>query len=140
MMKISAQTGLKLRTCIISLMWLPVIMTYSCRNEQVSTVETNQSLSVGIIKAANGFSIERKDGYSVVTIKKPWQGADNISMSYYLLGKGSGIPAGVDSSQVIFVPIKKIICMSTTHSGMIQSLGEENSIVALFEDASRRRK
>jgi iron complex transport system substrate-binding protein len=106
-------------------------MAYSCRNENGSSLDMSQHLSGGVVSAAHGFSIERKDGYSVVTINNPWQGADNISLSHYLIRKGSAMPEGVDSSQVIFVPVSRIICMSTTHSGMILALGEEKSITAL---------
>src|SRR5665811_564070 len=42
--------------------------------------------------------------------------------------RGSAVPDGLDSSSVIFVPVKKIICMSATHIAMISALGEENSI------------
>lgn len=116
---------------IISIVLLLAFMAYSCRNENGSSLDMSQHLSGGVVSAAHGFSIERKDGYSVVTINNPWQGADNISLSHYLIRKGSAMPEGVDSSQVIFVPVSRIICMSTTHSGMILALGEEKSITAL---------
>ena len=41
------------------------------------------------------------------------------------------MPAGLDSESVIFVPLKKIICMSTTHLAMISALGEQKSIVGV---------
>ena len=45
--------------------------------------------------------------------------------------RGSKLPAGVDSSAVIFVPVKKIICMSTTHLAMISALDEEKTIAGV---------
>jgi iron complex transport system substrate-binding protein len=83
-----------------------------------------------IVKAER-LSIENKAGYTIVKIINPWQGAKNIDQTYYLLRKGSLIPDGVDSSSVVFVPIRKIVCMSTTHIAMIEALGESNSIVGV---------
>ena len=37
----------------------------------------------------------------------------------------------MDSAAVIFVPLRKIVCMSTTHIAMISALGEEKSIVGM---------
>lgn len=74
------------------------------------------------------FIIEKKDDHTILRIINPWQGAENITLEYYLVERGKEPPAGVDSLQVIFVPVRKIICMSTTHVAMISALGEENSI------------
>ena len=127
----SSLSDRKYRICFIGIVLLLSFMSHSCRDKHGSSVDRTQHISGGIVSVAHGFSIERKDGYSVVTINNPWQGADNISMSHYLVRKGSVIPSGVDSSQVVFVPVSRIICMSATHSGMILALGEENSITAL---------
>lgn len=121
----------KLRICIISLVWLIGLLIFSCRGNIETLVPVNQLHGDKIVTSAHGFDIDRKDDYSVVTITNPWQGADNISMSHYLVKKGSGLPYGVDSSKVIFVPVSRIICMSTTHIGMILALGEVNSIIGL---------
>jgi len=99
--------------------------------KKVTSPEQVQSLTDKIVTTANGFRIERKNNYSIVTITNPWQGASDISMSHYLVRKGSTIPEGVDSLQVIFVPLSRIICMSTTHVGMISALGEGNSVKGL---------
>ena len=77
---------------------------------------------------AERFEIQHKEGYSVLTVKNPWQGAKNVSESYYLIPKGRIIPAGVDSLNIIRVPVNKIICMSTTHLAMISALNEEQTI------------
>lgn len=84
----------------------------------------------GIINAER-LSIEKKDGWTEVDIINPWQGATGIRMVYNLVKRGSPVPEGLDSSSVIFVPLKKIICMSTTYLAMISALGEENSIVGV---------
>jgi len=77
---------------------------------------------------AERISIENSGGQSIVTIINPWQGAENVNMTFHLVKRGADLPEGLDSSDVIFVPLKKIICMSTTHLAMISALGEENSV------------
>jgi iron complex transport system substrate-binding protein len=83
------------------------------------------------INRAERFTLEEKDGWTEVKIINPWQGATGVSQTYYFVKRGLELPAGLDSSAVIFVPLKKIICMSTTHLAMISALGEENSIVGV---------
>jgi iron complex transport system substrate-binding protein len=83
------------------------------------------------IERAERFTLEKKDGWTEVKIINPWQGATDVSQIYYLVKRGSELPAGLDSGAVIFVPLKKIICMSTTHLGMISAIGEGKSIVGV---------
>jgi iron complex transport system substrate-binding protein len=102
------------------------ISSCSCRRENQSgriPQPENQ-----IISFAERISIENAGGVTTVTIINPWQGAENINLTYHLVRRGRDIPDGFDSSTVIFVPVKKIICMSTTHIAMISALREENSV------------
>jgi iron complex transport system substrate-binding protein len=83
------------------------------------------------IGRAERFTLQKKNGYTEVLIINPWQGANNVNQTYRLVKKGSVLPEGMDSSTVIFVPLEKIICMSTTHVAMISALGEEKSIAGV---------
>lgn len=75
--------------------------------------------------------IEKKNGYTVITVINPWQGASDVSLRWNLVRRGDPVPMGLDSSTVIFVPVKKIICMSTTHVAMISALDEDSSIAGV---------
>jgi iron complex transport system substrate-binding protein len=68
------------------------------------------------------------DGYSQVSVSDPWQGASNIVQKWYLIPGGGVPPSFIDTTQVIEVPVKKIICMSTTHLAMISALNETRSV------------
>jgi iron complex transport system substrate-binding protein len=90
---------------------------------------TNKTRAAGNdIKYAERFDIQQREGYSILTVKNPWQGAENISQHYYLMQRGIRIPAGIDSTKVIRVPLKSIICMSTTYISMVSALNEEETI------------
>jgi ABC-type Fe3+-hydroxamate transport system, periplasmic component len=80
---------------------------------------------------AERFSLEKKKGWTEVKIINPWQGATDVNQVYYLVKRGSELPEGLDSAAVIFVPLRKIICMSTTYIAMISALNEEKSIVGM---------
>ncbi len=80
---------------------------------------------------AKGFSIKQFQNYYLVEVQNPWQGADNILFKY-LLYTDSIVPKHNFSDAVeIQIPIKKIVCMSTTHLGFIQKLEEIESIVGI---------
>jgi iron complex transport system substrate-binding protein len=119
------------KVCNIYILSFIALFVLSCKGKKETSAEQVQSITDKVVISANGFRIERNNNYSIVTITNPWQGASDISMSHYLVRKGSAIPEGVDSSQVIFVPLSRIICMSTTHVGMISALGEGNSVKGL---------
>ena len=90
-----------------------------------------KDLTVGnknVTGAAERFSLEKSGQHTILTIKNPWQGAANVNQVCYLVKRGEKLPDGADSTSVIFVPIRKIICTSTTHVAMISALGKENTI------------
>lgn len=77
---------------------------------------------------AKRFKLEQRGAYTKFTIINPWQGADNVTQIFNLVKRGALLSEGIDSSTVIYVPLKKIVCMSTTHIAMISALGAENTI------------
>ncbi len=112
-----------------SILFLLLLDACSCKT---GINDTNRNVTIrSYIKFAERFDIQQKEGYSLLTVKNPWQGAENVNQSYFLIRKEAGIPAGVDSANVIRVPVKSIICMSTTHLSMISALNEEETIKAI---------
>jgi len=83
------------------------------------------------ITNAQRFAIYRHKDFAEVKIINPWQGATDVTQVYHLIKRGSRLPDGIDSSSVIFVPVNKIICMSTTHLSIISALGEQQSIAGI---------
>lgn len=103
----------------------------SCHGNRETLSDGVLKDSSSILSRAERFSVEKKDGYTKITIFKPWQGSGDLNLTYNLVRRGSVLPPGQDSSTVIFVPLKKIICMSTTHLAMISALEEENSVAGV---------
>jgi iron complex transport system substrate-binding protein len=110
---------------------LLALISFSCIQKGNKMTHPEAISSEQIIKKAERFSLEKTDSCTILTIKDPWQGARNIEHVYYLVKKGTGSFHFDDSSRVIPVPVKKIICTSTTHIAMIESLGEFESIAGV---------
>ena len=108
-----------------------LVLAGSACSQNIKNHEPGSDDNKDEIKYARRFRIEQKEGWTEVKIINPWQGATNVSQIYYLVKRGSKLPLGLDSSEIIFVPLKKIICMSTTYIAMISELGEEKSIIGV---------
>lgn len=116
-----------MRVSLISLLFILIILTESCNGRKERLLIKNSSDKRELITKAERLTIQT-DSFTKVTIINPWQGANKVSQVYFLLKRGTELPVGMDSSMVVFVPLRKIICMSTTHIAMISALGEENTI------------
>ena len=101
-----------------------------CRYSNSRTAD-EISDKVNQITKAERFTLEKKNGWTEIKIINPWQGASGVNQVFYLVKRGSKMPKLPDSSSVIFVPVQKIICTSTTHIAMIEALGEVNSVVGV---------
>ena len=83
-----------------------------------------------LLHHATGFSIEHLTGGTRIRVFNPWQGAEGITFSYLLVHDSANLSAQ-PGDMIIRVPVRRIICLSTTHIGFIGFLGEENSIVGV---------
>lgn len=121
--------GLFLLQKLLKLLAFASILLFSCTGKTTTTADNPKKAERPIISYAKRLNIEVSDRYSQVSILNPWQGARNIAQKWYLIPEGETIPSFIDTSEVIRVPIKKIICMSTTHLSMISALDKEVSVV-----------
>ncbi|MCX6320197.1 MAG: ABC transporter substrate-binding protein [Bacteroidia bacterium] len=116
---------------VISVLATLIILFESCGGIKESHPGTSITDNGALISSAERFTLQKNDSCTIVTIINPWQGANDVTQVYYLVSRGSELPDGLDSSMVIFVPLKRIVCMSTTHIAMISALGEENTIAGV---------
>lgn len=105
-----------------------ILILIGCNRKKIKELPEDKVFGNNLILKAQRISIEKVDGYSRVTVINPWQGADNINLVYNLVRRDSLFPSDLDSSDVIFVPVRSIVCMSTTHVAMISVLGEDNTV------------
>ena len=117
-----------MQRALIKYISLLLILVASCNNRSGKDERSARVKSDSGVKYAGRFRMEKKEGYSILTIINPWQGAVDINQKYYLIKRGNKVPGNIDKSAIIYVPVRKIICMSTTYLSMISALGEEESV------------
>jgi len=77
---------------------------------------------------AKGFTVEYHDTYKVVNLIDPW-GRATENYTYLLVQRGEKIPPGYPNARVFFIPLQKVVTLSTVHIPFISTLNETQSIV-----------
>jgi iron complex transport system substrate-binding protein len=84
------------------------------------------------VEYAEGFTIEYFDHYKVLTVTRPWVGAET-PFTYALVQCGTPTPETGTFDVVIEVPINRIVSMSTTYLPGIIELGALETLVGVDE-------
>lgn len=109
----------------ITLLLLVVFIAGCKKNDASAEAKTSTKNSV---KYAEGLSIAKYDGYSIVRVSNPWPKANQV-FTYILKEKNGLVPDSLKQFETISVPVQKIIVTSTTHIPSLEMLGVENSLV-----------
>lgn len=80
---------------------------------------------------AQGFSINKGENFTRVTVRNPWEKAGNIELNYYLISRDSAVPAHLNGKSVIRIPVRRIICLSTSHIAFLNALGLDDAITGV---------
>ena len=79
---------------------------------------------------AKGFSVDYYKHYKVVTVTQPWTAADE-TFEYLLVQCGTPIPRGVEAVQVIEVPTRSVVTLSTTYIPHLTLLDQVEALVGM---------
>lgn len=73
---------------------------------------------------ASGFEIFSygEKGSSLVQIRNPWQGAQEVSRWVFLSRGGEPAPEGFEG-EVVSVPLRRVVCMSSTYVAFLDAVG-----------------
>lgn len=108
-----------------------ILLSAACNRKPEKIEVVNDTEADNSSYSAKRFSLDKKEDYTKLTIINPWQGAVNVNQVYYLVRRGRKPPEGTDPAMIIYVPVERIISMSTTYLPMISALGEERTIVGI---------
>jgi iron complex transport system substrate-binding protein len=117
-----------------SIEWIFALLFYgliSCNPGANRTPHMTSASSLFPISYARGFKIEKYSNYKKITVLSPWQKSQGVSFEYYLVPQHKEIPEELKGMQIIRTPIKKIICLSTSHIGFLNALNEIGSLKGL---------
>ena len=108
---------------------IAVALTFlSCRNESARSGIADAGSS-GIPQGR--LSIEKVPGATRVAVREPWQNSGGKELVWYLVARDSALPRDIGEEQVIRVPVRRMICMSTTHAAMMRALSADSMIVGI---------
>jgi iron complex transport system substrate-binding protein len=80
---------------------------------------------------ASGFALLRAgENSSILSIADPWQGAEGVRMNVFLSRDGERAPDGFDGA-VVDVPLRRVVCMSTSYVGFLDALGADDAVVGV---------
>ncbi len=83
-------------------------------------------------KYASGFEIRaaHESKSSLVRIFNPWQGATGFEQQLFVARDGEQAPSGFDG-MVVEAPVRRVVCMSSSHVAMLDALGEVKRVVGV---------
>ncbi|MDD2381578.1 MAG: ABC transporter substrate-binding protein [Mariniphaga sp.] len=77
---------------------------------------------------AQNFQIERNEDFTKLTVFNPWGKAKKISLEYYLVERNRSIPDTLAAQSIIRIPVKRVVCLSTTHIAFLDALEEIEAV------------
>ncbi len=113
---------------------LILVTGWSCTRHDGNTKTGKLSQIAGsqsYIHFAKGFTIERFDDYRCINVYNPWQGAENITIRYYLVSEEDNPKGLPEDAKVIKTPIRRMVCMSTTYIGMLEFVNKLETLVGV---------
>jgi iron complex transport system substrate-binding protein len=102
------------------------IVICACSGNSVKNSSDNEGADTVKNEYATGFRIIRHKTSTTIEVINPWQQAKEVKIKYKLTSTGD-----VTDLNTIKVPIKRVVCMSTTHIAFIDALQEINTITAI---------
>jgi len=101
----------------------------------ISTTNRSSSKTEGslfdTIKYAKGFTINNIGKIKVLSVFNPWEGAKGVVYKYVLCPKTEQIPDSLKKYPVFYTPVKRIICLSTTHVALLSFIDRIKTIVGV---------
>lgn len=81
-------------------------------------------------KYAQGFELRKVGQSSVLKIKDPWQGANDVDMELFISRGGERPPRDFEGV-VVEAPIKRLVCMSSSYTAFIEAIDELDVVVGV---------
>lgn len=104
---------------ILSTIAIGCTLKDSSKRDEVTITELNY---------AEGFSVHMEGNIKHVIVSHPYPGATE-GFHYLLVPKGEPTPVHDVNTQVIHIPIQKLVCTSTTHIPLLDYLNATNALI-----------
>lgn len=104
---------------------LVVTVFASCRQAAVDHVGT---ASDSLITQAKLLTIERGEGYTLVTVLNPWDSNHGALQRYVLVPRDAEVPAQLPEGTLVRTPLKNALVYSSVHTSVMKELGMGASV------------
>lgn len=105
---------------------------YSCTMQPASQNGSEAFSDSLVPQYAGKFRIYFTPEYTVFKVFTPWQGGKGTTLEYLMVTNKASLPIhAVKNRIVIDTPVKRVVCMSTTHVGMLSALQLDSSIISV---------
>ena len=117
------------------LIFLIAICLFSCQkkaqsiNQAIASPATVQGDSVFFAK---GFQIETHDGYTLATVRNPWN-SKRVLQRYILVPKANSLPKNLPEGTLIRTPLARTVCYSSVQCGFFTEFDALNTLVGVCE-------
>jgi iron complex transport system substrate-binding protein len=92
---------------------------------------TPRGIFTGTNQYALGFSVDRSNPITRLTVRNPWEKARNITFEYYLVPMDQAIPDSIADRNIIRTPVKRVICLSTSHLAFLDAMNELDKVTGI---------
>lgn len=107
-----------------------LLLITSCKQQPAGKKHTSAKTGSAEIKYAKGFNIDYYDSYKLISIYSG-MGAHRDTVQYVLLAKGVKAPKGYKKAQLIQIPVKSLVAMSSMHIALADFAGAADALTGL---------
>jgi iron complex transport system substrate-binding protein len=100
-------------------------LVVACAPKESSKID---DVTITELNYAEGFSVHMEGNIKHVIVTHPYPGAID-GFHYLLVPKGEPTPAHDGNTQVIHIPIQKLVCTSTTHIPLLDYLDATDALI-----------
>ena len=122
---------MKFKSIISTITLLCLLFLASCVYNKKTSLEAFKQ-DVYTPEYATGFKIlgAKNAQSTLIQVSNPWQGAKNVTMSYFISRNGALPPTGF-TGPTIPAGAQRIVCMSSSYIAMLDAVGQVDRIVAV---------
>ena len=104
------------------------LILLSCDSQKENSGKENSSDFNTELKYAKGFTITPLENGKLLEVIRPYPGA-TTGYKYLLVEHGNKVPSHDPETRIIFVPVTRMVCTSTTHIPLLDYLNESDALV-----------
>ncbi len=127
---ITYRLSLKNKICASILLAVWLLGSREASGQAVAARVAAQPAARTTVQYAKGFTIQYLPGYKVVTILNG-AGKQAAATRYALVPRGKAHPAGFPANQVIEIPIRSLVGLSSLHVALVDFLNSDDVLVGL---------